>query len=382
MRSLHDFDWRGKTALLRADLNVPMHAGRIADDTRIRATLPTVQKLLRLGAGVVVFSHLGRPVAGRPEAAFSLAPVAARMEELLGRKICFEPDLDRSVRAASGKAVMMENTRFNIGETENSCELAARYAELGDIFVMDAFASAHRSEASTVALAAAAQGGCCAGLLLKAEIEQLDRALNNPGRPLVAAVGGAKIAGKLPVLCKLAAIADTVIVGGGAANAMLSATGTNVGASIDDKDMHATCRRLAEEHGGKILLPVDAVVGASPESETAQTKDIGSVRDGEMILDAGPASRKLFAEAIKGARTVIWNGALGVFENPLFAAGTRELAQAIAASPAYTVAGGGETAASANMFGIIDKLDCLSTGGGAFLEFVEGRELPAIAALG
>ena len=381
MRVLADFDWAGRAALLRADLNVPLANGRIADDARIEASLTSIRTLLAAGAGVLVLSHFGRPREGAPEAAFSLAPVAGRLSELLALPVVFLPTLTHGRRPAAGEVMLLENTRFNTGEKENSAKLAQAYARLGDTFVMDAFASAHRAEASTVALASAASQGCCAGQLLAAELASLERALAAPARPLVAVIGGAKISTKLPLLDRLASLADTVITGGGIANTLLAASGTKVGRSLDEPSCHEDCRRLLARHADKFLLPNDVVVATNIAATSATTVAATSVADDAMILDVGTATCARLTAVIATAGTIIWNGALGMFENPVFAGGTRALAQAITASAAFSLAGGGETVACLRQFGLADKLGYLSTGGGAFLEFVEGRELPAVAAL-
>ncbi|MBF2734895.1 MAG: phosphoglycerate kinase [Betaproteobacteria bacterium AqS2] len=381
MQSVADLELAGKAAIVRADLNVPLDGdGRIADASRLTQSCATFRHVLDAGAGLAILSHLGRPKEGEPDPKLSLAPVAAWLAQELGIAVPLTQLAD-SKRPAPGEAILLENTRFNKGEKANAAELAQAYAKLGDVFVMDAFASAHRSEASTVALAACA-GAKCAGLLLAREVDALQRALARPERPVAVVIGGAKVSSKLQVLEKLAELADHVVVGGGIANTFLLAQGLECGKSLAEPDMTDDCKRLLERHGDKFLLPEDVVVAPSFDAEAGEAKDAGAIGPQDMVLDLGPRSAAAAAELAGGARTVIWNGALGVFENPAFSAATRRLAEAVAAGDGYSLAGGGETLAAINRFGVAGGISYLSTGGGAFLEFAEGRELPGIAALG
>ncbi len=381
MQSVADLDLRDQVALVRADLNVPLDAdGGIADATRLEKSCATFRHILEAGGGLVILSHLGRPTEGKPDPALSLKPVAAWLSRELERDISLV-ELADAKRPEPGTAMVLENTRFNPGEKANATDLAWSYAALGDIFVMDAFASAHRSEASTAALADCA-GAKCAGLLMAQEVAALRRALAEPERPVTVVIGGAKVSSKLKVLAKLAELADRVIVGGGIANTLLLAQGHSCGKSLAEPDMVSECKQLLEQHGGKFLLPTDVLVATDFKANEGTVKGVDDIGADEMVLDLGPNSSMEIAMAVSEARTIIWNGALGVFENPAFSLTTHQLAEAIAAADGYSLAGGGETLAAINKFGVADQISYLSTGGGAFLEFAEGRELPGIAALG
>ncbi len=376
----------GKRVFIRADFNVPLTPdGAIADDTRIRATLPGIRRCLDAGAAVMVTSHLGRPREGALGPAESLAPVAARLAELLGRPVPLVTDwVDGRFALAPGELVLLENCRGNAGEKADDARLAARIAGWIDVYVNEAFGTAHRKECTLHALALAAPIAC-AGPLLAAELDALGRALAAPKRPLVAIVGGSKVSTKLTILERLAARVDALVVGGGIANTFLAARGHGVGTSLHEPDLveaaRAVERRLAAR-GARLWLPED-VVAADRFAADANiaVRRASEVRPGEMILDIGPQAASQLARLLAEAGTIVWNGPVGVFELAPFAAGTQALAEAIAASPAYSIAGGGDTLAAIAAFGVADRIDYISTGGGAFLEFLEGRELPAVAAL-
>ncbi|MDD3650870.1 phosphoglycerate kinase [Immundisolibacter sp.] len=379
-----DLPLAGKRVMIRADLNVPIRDGVILDDTRIRAFLPTARQALDAGAAVLVLSHLGRPKEGAFDAEASLAPVAVRLGELLGRPVpCLRDWLD-GVDIAPGQIALGENVRFNVGEKKNDDALAKRMAALCDVFVMDAFGTAHRAEASTHGVAKYAPVAC-AGPLLVAELEALDKALANPKRPLVAIVGGAKVSSKLGVLTNLLPRVDRLIVGGGIANTFLAAAGHSVGRSLYEPELVDTARGLLEQAqklGRPIPLPTRVVVAPEiGETVPATVKDVSAVDADEMILDVDAGFARELGDIIKNAGTVVWNGPLGVFEYPAFAEGTRILAQAVAESPAFSICGGGETLAAIAKFGITDRVSYISTGGGAFLEVLEGKKLPAVAVL-
>ncbi|MGE0811351.1 MAG: phosphoglycerate kinase [Immundisolibacter sp.] len=379
-----DLPLAGKRVMIRADLNVPIRDGAILDDTRIRAFLPTAQKALEAGAAVLVLSHLGRPKEGAFAAEASLAPVAARLGDLLGRTVPCLPGWLDGVSIAPGDIALGENVRFNVGEKKNDDALARRMAALCDVFVMDAFGTAHRAEASTHGVAKFAPVAC-AGPLLVAELDALHTALAAPKRPLVAIVGGAKVSSKLAVLTNLLPLVDRLIVGGGIANTFLAAAGHDVGRSLYEPDLVQTARELldqAQQLGRPIPLPTRVVVASEiGETVPASVKDVTAVDADEMILDVDAGFARELGDIIKGAGTVVWNGPLGVFEYPAFAEGTRLLAQAVAESPAYSICGGGETLAAIAKFGITDRVSYISTGGGAFLEVLEGKVLPAVAML-
>ena len=383
---LAELDLAGKRVFIRADFNVPFNAdGTLSDDTRIRATLPAIHHCLEAGAAVMITSHLGRPTEGALTAADSLAPVAATLSALLGRPVPLIRDwADGGFTVRPGELVLLENCRGNVGEKADDPALAARIARFIDVYVNDAFGTAHRKECTLHALALAAPVAC-AGPLMSAELEALGRALAQPARPLAAIVAGSKVSTKLTILESLADKVDVLVVGGGIANTFLAARGCEVGASLFEPDLLEAARRVERrlaERGGVVWLPEDVVI-ADRFAADADTRicDAESVPPGWMILDIGPNSRDSLAGVLARAGTIVWNGPVGVFELDAFAAGTRALAEAIAASPAYSIAGGGDTLAAIARFGVGGRLDYISTGGGAFLEFLEGRELPAVAAL-
>lgn len=375
-----DLDLKGKRVLIRADLNVPLKDGKVASDKRIMATLPTIKLALEKGAKVMVISHLGRPEEGVYAEEFSLKPVADYIAtKLNGVKVRLEKDYLNGVEVNEGELVVLENCRFNKGEKKNAEDLSKKYAALCDVFVMDAFGTAHRAQATTYGVAQFAPVAC-AGPLLAAELEALGKAMDNPARPMVAIVGGSKVSTKLPVLNSLLKVCDQLIVGGGIANTFIAAAGHKVGKSLCENDLIDTAKDLAS----KTHIPefVDVVVGKEFDEKTpAVTKDLKDVADDDMIFDLGPKSMTNINEVIKNAKTILWNGPVGVFEFDQFAAGTKSMADAIANSDAFSVAGGGDTINSIQKFGVTDKISYISTGGGAFLEFVEGKKLPAVEIL-
>lgn len=377
-------DLAGKRVLIREDLNVPLKNGKVADDTRIRASLPTIELAMKVGARVMVMSHLGRPEEGVYSEENSMKPVAEHLSGLLGKPVEVVKDYLDGVDVAPGEVVVFENVRFNKGEKKNSDELARKYAALCDVFVMDAFGTAHRAEGSTHGVAKFAPVAC-AGPLLAAELEALAMALKNPKRPLVAIVGGSKVSTKLTVLESLSNVVDQMIVGGGIANTFIAAAGHNVGKSLYEKDLIAEAQRLTEQakaRNAAIPVPTDVVVGKEfSESAAATLKKIDAIADDDMIFDIGPQTSTAFTEILKKAGTIVWNGPVGVFEFDQFGEGTKQLAMAIAESPAFSIAGGGDTLAAIAKYNIADKISYISTGGGAFLEFLEGKKLPAVAIL-
>jgi phosphoglycerate kinase len=378
-----DVDIENKRVLIREDLNAPVRDGKVTSDARLRAAVPTLLEALERKARVIVLSHLGRPKEGKPDPDSSLAPVAARLAELLGRDVRLVEDWLGGVAVEPGEIVLCENVRFEVGEKANDAGLAAKMAALCDVFVMDAFGTAHRAQASTAGVAELAPVAC-AGPLLSAELEALGRALDNPGRPLVAIVGGAKVSSKLEVLRALASKVDTLILGGGIANTIIAASGLSVGKSLMEPELvDFSAQLLAGDFGpAEIPLPVDVVVSNSIDSSAKGTvKTTAEVDADEMILDVGPRTADRYSRSIASAGTIVWNGPLGVFERPEFAAGTKAVAEAVAASAAFSIAGGGDTLAAIEQFGISDRIGYISTGGGAFLEFLEGKELPAVAVL-
>jgi len=380
---MRDVDLAGRRVLVREDLNVPLGDGRITSDARIRAALPTIRAALEAGAAVLLMSHLGRPVEGTPQPQFSLAPVAVRLSELLGIDVPLVSDWIDGIEIEPGQVRLLENVRFLAGEKACDDALSRRMAGLCDVFVMDAFGTAHREQASTFGVAKYAPIAC-AGPLLAAELAALAQALDDPQRPLVAIVGGSKVSTKLTVLGALAEIVDQLIVGGGIANTFIAAAGHNVGKSLYEAGMLDTARVLAGNatDRAEIPQPVDVVVATEfSAAATATVRNVNAVGDEELILDIGPQTAKQFADIVKGAGTIIWNGPLGVFEFEQFGEGTKTLARAIAASPAFSVAGGGDTLAAIDQYGVADDISYISTGGGAFLEFVEGKKLPAVAIL-
>lgn len=376
---MSDLDLKGKRVLIREDLNVPVKEGQIRSDARLVAALPTLKLALEKGAAVIVCSHLGRPTEGEFSEENSLAPVAAYLGKALGREVPLVKDYLDGVQVEPGQLVLLENVRFNAGEKKNADELAKKYAALCDIFVMDAFGTAHRAEGSTHGVAKFAKVAA-AGPLLAAELDALGKALGNPARPMAAIVAGSKVSTKLDVLNSLAQICDQLIVGGGIANTFLAAAGYKVGKSLYEADLVDTAKAIAAKVS--VPLPVDVVV-AKEFAETAEavTKSINDVADDDMILDIGPVSAQQFADLLKSAKTILWNGPVGVFEFDQFGEGTRTLAQAIADSDAFSIAGGGDTLAAIDKYGIGEKVSYISTGGGAFLEFVEGKVLPAVEVL-
>ena len=384
-----DLDLTGKRVLIREDLNVPVKNGVITSDARLRAALPTIKAALAQGAALMVYSHLGRPVEGEPKAEQSLAPVAAYLTEALGQEVKLFTDYLDGVEVQPGQVVLLENCRFNIGEKKNNPELAAKYAALCDVFVMDAFGTAHRAEASTEGVARLAKVAA-AGPLLAAELDALGRALKTPEKPMVAIVAGSKVSTKLDVLTSLSDICDQLIVGGGIANTFLAAAGYNVGKSLCESDLIDTAKAIAAKVS--VPLPTDVVVANASEinfddflsslaSAKAVVKKVEDVADNDMILDVGPETAKAFAEILKTSKTILWNGPVGVFEVDQFGEGTKTLSLAIAESEGFSIAGGGDTLAAIDKYNVADKIGYISTGGGAFLEFVEGKTLPAVAVL-
>ncbi len=379
-----DLDLAGKRVLIREDLNVPVKAGVISSDARIRAVLPTIQAALAARACVMVMSHLGRPVEGEYAQEFSLNPVAQRLSQLLGVPVSLKRDWLAGVTVSPGEVVLLENVRFNKGEKKNDDQLARKMAALCDVFVMDAFGTAHRAEASTYGVAKFAPIAC-AGPLLVRELVALETALEKPARPLMAIVAGSKVSTKLTVLESLLSKVDQLIVGGGITNTFLAALGFNVGKSLHEPDMLDICRRLLEQskkRGIVIPMPTDVVVAKEFSAKAeADVKSVDAVAADEMILDIGPDSAEHIAKMIASAGTILWNGPVGVFEFEQFGEGTRTLATAIARSKAFSLAGGGDTLAAIEKYGIEDSISYISTGGGAFLEFVEGKKLPAVEIL-
>lgn len=381
---MENLDLAGKRVMIREDLNVPVSGGRVTSDARIRAALPTIRMALDKGAAVLLLSHLGRPVEGEPDPQYSLQPVAVRLSELLGRPVRLQADWLAGVDIEPGEVVLCENVRFNKGEKKNDEALARRMAGLCDVFVMDAFGTAHRAQASTEGIVRQAPVAC-AGPLLSRELDALRKALHNPARPMLAIVGGAKVSTKLTVLESLLDKVDGLIVGGGIANTFIAASGHDVGKSLYEPDLLHEAQRLiqkAHASGGSIPIPRDVVVAKSFSADAEPlVRNVDQVRPDEMILDIGPLTAIEYSEIIAGAGTIVWNGPLGVFEFPHFAAGTRAMAEAIERSSAFSLAGGGDTLAAIDQFGVTDAISYISTGGGAFLEFIEGKTLPAVAAL-
>ncbi|QDF68000.1 phosphoglycerate kinase [Shewanella sp. SNU WT4] len=382
--NMSDLALAGKRVLIRQDLNVPVSAGKVTSDARIRASLPTLKLALEQGAAVMVMSHLGRPVEGEFAAEFSMQPVVDYLAQALDYPVRLASDYLDGVTVAAGELVVFENVRFNKGEKKDDETLARKLASLCDIYVMDAFGTAHRAQASTHGVGLYAPIAC-AGPLLAGELDALGRAMDNPKRPLVAIVGGSKVSTKLTVLESLSKIVDQLVVGGGIANTFIAAAGHNVGKSLYEADLLDEAKRLlanAQSRGGDIPVPTDVVV-ASEFSPTASAtlKDVSEVSDTDMIFDIGPDSAEALAAIIANAGTIVWNGPVGVFEFDQFGEGTKRIAQAIADSDAFSIAGGGDTLAAVDKYGIADKVSYISTGGGAFLEFLEGKELPAVAML-
>ncbi|TPG60850.1 phosphoglycerate kinase [Ewingella americana] len=376
---MSDLDLAGKRVLIRADLNVPVKDGKVTSDARIRASLPTIEIALKQGARVMVTSHLGRPTEGEYNEEFSLLPVVNYLKEHLKSPVRLAKDYLDGVDVAEGELVVLENVRFNKGEKKDDEALSKKYAALCDIYVMDAFGTAHRAQASTHGVGKFAPIAC-AGPLLSAELEALGKALGNPARPMVAIVGGSKVSTKLTVLDSLSKIADQLIVGGGIANTFVAAQGNNVGKSLYEASLVDEAKRLLTICD--IPVPTDVRVATEfSETATATVKSVKDIKDDEQILDMGDESAYRLAEIIKNAKTILWNGPVGVFEFPNFRKGTEIVAQAIADSDGFSIAGGGDTLAAIDLFGIADKISYISTGGGAFLEFVEGKALPAVVML-
>jgi phosphoglycerate kinase len=377
-RRMSDVDLRGKRVFIRADLNVPIEDGRITDDTRIRASVPAIEHALKQGAAVMVTSHLGRPKEGELKPEDSLAPIAARLSELLKKEVPLVKDWVNGVNVKPNQVVVLENARANKGEKNDDEALARKIAALADVYVNDAFGTAHRAEATTHGAARFAKVAA-AGPLMAAELDALGKALANPKRPLVAIVGGSKVSTKLSVLEELAKKVDRLIVGGGIANTFLLAAGKAIGRSLAEPDLVGEAKKILAS--GKVPLPSDVIVAKSLEDQKGAAKSVDEVSGDEMILDIGPKTAMAYAEEIARAGTIVWNGPVGVFEKEPFAKGTETTARAVADSKAFSIAGGGDTVAAVNQFGVADKIDYISTAGGAFLEFLEGKKLPAVAAL-
>ncbi|AWL11119.1 Phosphoglycerate kinase [Saliniradius amylolyticus] len=382
--TLDDVTLDGKRVLIRQDLNVPVKDGKVTSDARIKASIPTIQKALAGGAKVMVMSHLGRPTEGEYDPELSLQPVVDYLVEALEVPVRLEKDYLGGVDQREGELVVLENVRFNPGEKKDDETLAKQYASLCDVFVMDAFGTAHRAQASTHGVGVYAPVAC-AGPLLAGELDALSKALDNPNRPLLAIVGGSKVSTKLTVLESLSTKVDQLIVGGGIANTFIAASGQPVGKSLYEQDLIPEAKRLMEQAksaGGDIPVPSDVVTGKEfAEDAAAESKSVGEVADDDMIFDIGPDTAKVFAERIRQAGTIVWNGPVGVFEFDQFGEGTKALSMAIAESDAFSIAGGGDTLAAVDKYGIADKVSYISTGGGAFLEFLEGKTLPAVEML-
>ena len=382
---LTDLDLKGKRVLIREDLNVPVKDGKVTSDKRIRASLPSIEFAMKAGAKVMLMSHLGRPTEGEVSEENSLRPVADALSALLGKQVPLVKDyLEKAPAMQNGDVVLFENVRFNKGEKKNNDELSKQYAALCDVYVMDAFGTAHRAQASTHGVGMHAPVAC-AGILLAAELDALGKALASPRRPLVAIVGGSKVSTKLTVLESLSKIVDQLIVGGGIANTFIAAAGHKVGKSLCEAELIDTARKLmadAKKRGADIPVPTDVVVGKEfSETAKATLKQVNDVADDDMIFDVGPETSRAFAEILKQAGTIVWNGPVGVFEFDQFGEGTKAMSYAIADSPAFSIAGGGDTLAAVAKYKIGDKVSYISTGGGAFLEFLEGKQLPAVAML-
>ncbi|MEY8239912.1 MAG: phosphoglycerate kinase [Cycloclasticus sp.] len=382
--NMHDLDLSGKRVLIRQDLNVPIKDGKVSSDARIRASVPTIQQAHAAGAAVILMSHIGRPKEGVYDEEFSLKPVAEHLSSLLGKEVRLEKDWLNGVEAEAGDIVLCENVRFNVGEKADDETLAKKMAALCDVFVMDAFGTAHRAQASTHGVAKYA-AVACAGPLLSTELDALAKALFEPAQPMLAIVGGAKVSTKLTVLDSMLDKVDQLIVGGGIANTFIVAQGHSVGKSLYEPDLIEDAKALmrkAEKNGASIPVPVDVVCAkAFSETAVATVKLVAEVEDDDLILDVGPATAKQYAEIVKSAGTIVWNGPLGVFEFDQFAAGTKTLSAAIAQSDGFSIAGGGDTLAAVDKYNITEKVSYISTGGGAFLEFLEGKELPAVSVL-
>ncbi len=377
-KRMSEVDLRGKRVFIRADLNVPVEDGRITDDTRIRASVPGIRYALEQGAAVMVTSHLGRPKEGELKPEDSLAPVAQRISELLKKEVVLVKNWVDGVNVKPGEVVVLENCRVNKGEKKDDEALARKIASLCDVYVNDAFGTAHRAEATTHGVARFAPVAC-AGPLMAAELDALGKALASPARPLLAIVAGSKVSTKLTVLDALARKVDRLIVGGGIANTFLLDAGKPIGRSLAEPDLASEAKKIMAS--GKVPLPTDVVVGRSLDDASGKTKPVDEVAAEDMILDIGPRTAKAYAEEIARAGTIVWNGPVGVFEKEAFAKGTEAIARAIAQARGFSIAGGGDTVAAINKFGIAGRVGYISTAGGAFLEFLEGKTLPAVAAL-
>ncbi|MEE8118163.1 MAG: phosphoglycerate kinase [Gammaproteobacteria bacterium] len=379
-----DLELHDQRVLIRADLNVPIADGKVTSNARIRAFLPTLRHAIEKNARILVLSHLGRPIEGHFDEFYSLAPVADRLRELLGMKVRLERDWINGVEVAAGEVVLCENVRFLVGERANEKSLAKKMAGLCDVFVMDAFGTAHRAQSSTEGVARFAPIAA-AGPLLVAELDALGKSLENPARPTVAIIAGSKVSNKLTLLESLTGVVDQLIVGGGIANTFIAAAGHHVGKSLYEPDLVETARRLTDlvaQRGGDIPIPTDVVVANELSAQAeADVKPVDQVADDELILDIGPDTAKRFAVLLRDAGTIVWNGPVGVFEYEQFGEGTKILAQAVADSAAFSIVGGGDTLAALDKYGVADRISYISTGGGAFLEFLEGKILPAVAIL-
>ncbi|GHC21317.1 phosphoglycerate kinase [Kushneria pakistanensis] len=380
VRKMSELNLAGQRVLIRQDLNVPIKDGKVTSDARIRASLPTIRTALEQNARIMLMSHLGRPTEGEPNDEESLAPVANHLGELLGMTVRLERDyLEQDPEVKEGEVVLLENVRFNKGEKKDDEALAKKYASLCDVYVMDAFGTAHRAQASTHGVARFAPDAC-AGPLLSSELDALEKALANPKRPMVAIVGGSKVSTKLDVLNALSDKCDQLIVGGGIANTFIAAAGYNVGKSLYEADLVEQAKALMEKVN--VPLPIDVVVATEfSDKAEAVTRNVDDVRDDEMILDVGPKTAETYAEALREAGTILWNGPVGVFEIDQFSGGTKAMAKAIADSDGFSIAGGGDTLAAIDKYDVTDDISYISTGGGAFLEYVEGKTLPAVSAL-
>ncbi len=382
---MSELELAGKRVLIRQDLNVPLKDGKVSSDQRIRASLPAIRHCIDAGARLLIMSHLGRPEEGKPEAQYSLQPVADYLADALGQPVPLISDyLEQAPELNDGDVALLENVRFNAGEKADDEALAKRYASLCDVFVMDAFGTAHRAQASTHGVGRFAPIAC-AGPLLAAELDALGKALHEPAKPVVAIVGGAKVSTKLTVLESLSGFADQLIPGGGIANTFIAAAGYNVGQSLFEADLVGEAQRLvaqARAQGREIPIPSDVVCGKEfAETAAATVKAVDAVDNDDMVFDIGPETAARFAALLQRAGTIVWNGPVGVFEFDQFGEGTRVIAEAIAASPAFSIAGGGDTLAAVDKYGIADRVSYISTGGGAFLEFLEGKQLPAVMML-
>jgi phosphoglycerate kinase len=384
LKGISDVDLAGKRVLIRVDYNVPLTEGCVDDDTRVRTTLPTLKMVLDAGASIILMSHLGRPQEGEFDAAYSLLPVAKCLSSLLDKDVPLVQNWIEGIDDKQNEVLMLENVRFQIGEKKNDDDLAKKMAALCDVFVNDAFATAHRAQASTHGVAKFAAVSCAGPLLMK-EIDALGKAFQNPSRPMAAIVGGSKVSTKLTVLESLMEKIDQLIIGGGIANTFLKAKGFNIGNSLCEDELIPAAKsllNLAEEQGKQIPLPIDVICAKTFSKEAeASCKLVGEVEDDDLILDVGPQTAKLYASILQKALTIVWNGPLGVFEFDQFGEGTRVLAEAIAESDAFSVAGGGDTLSAIAKYGVGERISYISTGGGAFLEFLEGKQLPAISIL-